>query len=203
MLLPYLISTRTDWRNCKLRVFALANNREGLELEQRNMASLLAKFRIEYSDLQIMPDITKPASEKTKALFESLIADFRSQNSETAATKKDTSESYYYSVLRQSQCTYIFSNNYGLGADGNKRKKQQTNAASRTAARALARRRISGGDAAYTQEKRYISRNLSGMVRIVNERHAPSSARPRQPNFSINILFLSIKNTVFICTECY
>lgn len=56
------------------------------------MASLLAKFRIEYSDLQIMPDITKPASEKTKALFESLIADFRSQNTETATTEKDTSE---------------------------------------------------------------------------------------------------------------
>lgn len=58
------------------------------------MASLLAKFRIEYSDLQIMPDITKPASEKTKALFESLIADFRSssQKLESATAKKDTSE---------------------------------------------------------------------------------------------------------------
>ncbi|XP_066244709.1 bumetanide-sensitive sodium-(potassium)-chloride cotransporter [Euwallacea similis] len=80
LLLPYIMSTRSSWKNCKLRVFALANNREGMELEQRNMASLLAKFRIEYSDLQIMPDITKPASEKTHRFFNSLIEDFRSRS---------------------------------------------------------------------------------------------------------------------------
>ncbi|XP_066156411.1 bumetanide-sensitive sodium-(potassium)-chloride cotransporter [Euwallacea fornicatus] len=80
LLLPYIMSTRSSWKNCKLRVFALANNSEGMELEQRNMASLLAKFRIEYSDLQIMPDITKPASEKTRRFFDSLIEDFRSRS---------------------------------------------------------------------------------------------------------------------------
>lgn len=35
MLLPYIISTRQDWANCKLRVFALANNKHELELEER------------------------------------------------------------------------------------------------------------------------------------------------------------------------
>lgn len=35
MLLPYIISTRQDWVNCKLRVFALANNKQELELEER------------------------------------------------------------------------------------------------------------------------------------------------------------------------
>lgn len=69
-----------------MRVFALANNREGLELEHRNMASLLAKFRIEYTDLQIVPDITKKPNEATQAFFESLIAEFRttSENVEHA-----------------------------------------------------------------------------------------------------------------------
>ncbi|KAL1488426.1 hypothetical protein ABEB36_014899 [Hypothenemus hampei] len=77
LLLPYVMSTRRNWKNCKLRVFALANNREGLELEHRNMASLLAKFRIEYSDLQIVPDIMKPASDATQNFFQNLIADFK------------------------------------------------------------------------------------------------------------------------------
>lgn len=35
MLLPYIISTRQDWAHCKLRVFALANNKHELELEER------------------------------------------------------------------------------------------------------------------------------------------------------------------------
>lgn len=35
MLLPYIISTRQDWAHCKLRVFALANNKHELEVEER------------------------------------------------------------------------------------------------------------------------------------------------------------------------
>ena len=35
LLLPYIISTRRNWSNCKLRVFALANRNSELEYEQR------------------------------------------------------------------------------------------------------------------------------------------------------------------------
>lgn len=35
LLLPYIISTRRNWSNCKLRVFALANKNSELEYEQR------------------------------------------------------------------------------------------------------------------------------------------------------------------------
>jgi len=41
------------------------------------MASLLSKFRIDYSDLTVIPNITKRAEDKTKALFETLIKDFK------------------------------------------------------------------------------------------------------------------------------
>lgn len=41
------------------------------------MASLLAKFRIDYSDLTVIPDITKKPQEKTSAFFESLIKDIK------------------------------------------------------------------------------------------------------------------------------
>lgn len=76
LLLPYIISTRRHWSSCKLRVFALANKKAELEFEQRSMASLLAKFRIDYSDLQLIPDITKKPQESTQAFFKDLIKNF-------------------------------------------------------------------------------------------------------------------------------
>lgn len=75
LLLPYIISTRRNWANCKLRVFALANKQDELEIEHRNMASLLAKFRIDYSDLRVIPDITRKPQDETQTFFDNLIAE--------------------------------------------------------------------------------------------------------------------------------
>ncbi|XP_074110335.1 sodium chloride cotransporter 69 [Cotesia typhae] len=80
LLLPYIISTRRHWSNCKLRVFALANRHSELEYEQRNMASLLSKFRIDYSDLKVISNISKPADQKTKNFFDLLIADYQNRS---------------------------------------------------------------------------------------------------------------------------
>lgn len=41
LLLPYIISTRRNWANCKLRVFTLANKQAELEFEQRRYFFLL------------------------------------------------------------------------------------------------------------------------------------------------------------------
>lgn len=76
LLLPYIISTRRNWNTCRLRVFALANKNSELEFEQRSMASLLSKFRIDYSDLILLPDITKKPEEPTVKFFEDIIKDF-------------------------------------------------------------------------------------------------------------------------------
>lgn len=76
LLLPYIISTRRNWNTCRLRVFALANKNSELEFEQRSMASLLSKFRIDYSDLILLPDITKKPEESTVKFFNDLIKDF-------------------------------------------------------------------------------------------------------------------------------
>lgn len=35
MLLPYIISTRSNWAHCKIRVFALSNRQHELEVEER------------------------------------------------------------------------------------------------------------------------------------------------------------------------
>jgi solute carrier family 12 sodium/potassium/chloride transporter 2 len=77
LLLPYIVSTRRNWSASKLRVFALANKKDQLEFEQRNMASLLAKFRIDYSDLKVIPDITKKPRESSVSFFDSLISEFK------------------------------------------------------------------------------------------------------------------------------
>ncbi|XP_065077577.1 solute carrier family 12 member 1 isoform X1 [Ochlerotatus camptorhynchus] len=76
LLLPYIISIRRNWSSCKLRVFALANRKTELEFEQRNMASLLAKFRIDYSDLTLLPDVNKKSSPAMMGFFKELIRDF-------------------------------------------------------------------------------------------------------------------------------
>ncbi|KAL7034522.1 hypothetical protein ACKWTF_007999 [Chironomus riparius] len=80
LLLPYIISTRRNWNTCRLRVFALANRNSELEFEQRSMASLLSKFRIDYSDLILLPDISKKPDESTVAFFDDLIKSFVSPN---------------------------------------------------------------------------------------------------------------------------
>ncbi|CAH0552698.1 unnamed protein product [Brassicogethes aeneus] len=80
LLLPYILSTRRNWTNCKLRIFALSNKRDELELEHRNMASLLAKFRIDYSDLKVVSDIQNKPQASTQQYFESLISNFKPQD---------------------------------------------------------------------------------------------------------------------------
>lgn len=77
LLLPYILSTRRNWNNCKLRVFALANKDDELESEQLNMAGMLAKFRIDYSDLQIVSNVSSKPQDTTQRFFDSLIEGFR------------------------------------------------------------------------------------------------------------------------------
>ena len=87
------MSTRQNWSECRLRVFAIANKRTELELEHRNMASLLSKFRIDFSDLTILPDITKKPTDETKKLFQSLIQDFLEKPECKYMEKQSSSES--------------------------------------------------------------------------------------------------------------
>lgn len=46
------------------------------------MASLLSKFRIDYSDLILLPDIIKKPEESTVAFFNDLIKNFVSESDE-------------------------------------------------------------------------------------------------------------------------
>jgi hypothetical protein len=54
-----------------------------------SMASLLAKFRIDYSDLKVIPDITKKPRESTVSFFESLISEFKQIEGTTDGESSD------------------------------------------------------------------------------------------------------------------
>lgn len=79
MLIPYLLTTRTQWASCKLRIFALANKKDELDREQRNMAALLSKFRIDYSDVTVIPDVTKSPQDSSKKEFENIILKWKNK----------------------------------------------------------------------------------------------------------------------------
>jgi len=66
LLLPYILSTRQMFSECSLRVFTLGNRKDDLDRDTRNIAALLAKFRIDFSDVIVIPDVTKRAMDDTK-----------------------------------------------------------------------------------------------------------------------------------------
>ena len=52
----------------------MANKASQLDMETRNLASMLSRFRIEYADVTAVPDVTKKADAATKAEFDAMIA---------------------------------------------------------------------------------------------------------------------------------
>ena len=73
LLLPYILKTRKQFASCKLRVFSLTNRPEDLNQSTIGLSNMLAKFRINYSEVEIIPDITKKALPETKAQFEEIL----------------------------------------------------------------------------------------------------------------------------------
>lgn len=54
------------------------------------MAALLSKFRIDYSDVIVIPDITKKAEEKSKKEFNELIKNFKSDDKQDGSAITET-----------------------------------------------------------------------------------------------------------------
>ncbi|KAH3837753.1 solute carrier family 12 member 1-like [Dreissena polymorpha] len=77
LLVPYILSQRKQWKNAKLRVFCLGTKKEEVAEDQMRMASLLAKFRINYSELTILTEMNKKPQLKTYRQFETLIGKWR------------------------------------------------------------------------------------------------------------------------------
>jgi solute carrier family 12 sodium/potassium/chloride transporter 2 len=75
------------------------------------MASLLSKFRIDYSDLTIFSDLTKKCQEETMAFYENLVKDFVT-NSKADAT--DAGESNVDEDSNRSPVAYFCEQCYSI-----------------------------------------------------------------------------------------
>uniref|UniRef100_A0A4X2LBI9 Solute carrier family 12 member 2 n=1 Tax=Vombatus ursinus TaxID=29139 RepID=A0A4X2LBI9_VOMUR len=76
LLIPYLLTTKKKWKDCKIRVF-IGGKINRIDHDRRAMATLLSKFRIDFSDIMVLGDInTKPKKENITA-FEEMIEPFR------------------------------------------------------------------------------------------------------------------------------
>uniref|UniRef100_A0A3B3BCR0 Solute carrier family 12 member 2 n=1 Tax=Oryzias melastigma TaxID=30732 RepID=A0A3B3BCR0_ORYME len=74
LLIPYLLTNRSKWGDCRIRVF-IGGKINRIDHDRRAMATLLSKFRIDFSDINVLGDInTKP---KNKLSFKELIEPYR------------------------------------------------------------------------------------------------------------------------------
>uniref|UniRef100_A0A8C2L0X6 Solute carrier family 12 member 2 n=1 Tax=Cyprinus carpio TaxID=7962 RepID=A0A8C2L0X6_CYPCA len=74
LLIPYLLTNKKKWRDCKIRVF-IGGKINRIDHDRRAMAALLSKFRIDFSDITVLGDINiKP---KNKKMFEEMIEPYK------------------------------------------------------------------------------------------------------------------------------
>ncbi|KAJ8287269.1 hypothetical protein GJAV_G00049610 [Gymnothorax javanicus] len=76
LLIPYLLINKKRWKDCRIRVF-IGGKINRIDHDRRAMATLLSKFRIDFSDITVLGDInTKPKKENVAA-FEELIEPYK------------------------------------------------------------------------------------------------------------------------------
>ncbi|NXD61532.1 S12A1 protein, partial [Eolophus roseicapillus] len=76
ILIPYILTIRKKWRNCKLRIFT-GGKVNRIEEEKLVMASLLSKFRIKFADINIICDINIKPNKESWKFFEEMIEPYR------------------------------------------------------------------------------------------------------------------------------
>uniref|UniRef100_A0A8C7IN34 Solute carrier family 12 member 1 n=1 Tax=Oncorhynchus kisutch TaxID=8019 RepID=A0A8C7IN34_ONCKI len=74
LLLPYILTTRKKFKDCKMRIFIAG---QPGRVEQDRMKSLLEKFRIKYADIHVIDDITQNPNSNSWKMFEDMIEPFR------------------------------------------------------------------------------------------------------------------------------
>ena len=92
-------------------MFALANKKDDLNRDQRNMVALLNKFRINYTDVIVIPNIVKPPSEENQKKFAQLVKKWRIKDSDDEDGTKDNISSINGNNLLISDAEYAASKN--------------------------------------------------------------------------------------------
>uniref|UniRef100_A0A672M015 Solute carrier family 12 member 9 n=1 Tax=Sinocyclocheilus grahami TaxID=75366 RepID=A0A672M015_SINGR len=76
LLIPYLLTNKKKWRDCKIRVF-IGGKINRIDHDRRAMAALLSKFRIDFSDITVLGDINIKPKKHNKKMFEEMIEPYR------------------------------------------------------------------------------------------------------------------------------
>uniref|UniRef100_A0A674PN39 Solute carrier family 12 member 1 n=1 Tax=Takifugu rubripes TaxID=31033 RepID=A0A674PN39_TAKRU len=90
LLLPYILTTRKKWKDCKMRIF-IAGQPERSELDKEE--ALLQKFRINCTDINVIDDIHMPPRSESRwcSSMDEMIEPFRlhkSRDSEQADARQ-------------------------------------------------------------------------------------------------------------------
>uniref|UniRef100_A0A7I4YD32 Solute carrier family 12 member 3 n=2 Tax=Haemonchus contortus TaxID=6289 RepID=A0A7I4YD32_HAECO len=89
LLVPYLLTlSGSRLKGANLRVFTIAPEGESVSTEEKRMASLLEKFRIQYSYLHVVPAFTKP-DEKTSDQFYKTLEPFLGEEEDGMISKDE------------------------------------------------------------------------------------------------------------------
>ncbi|KAL1268939.1 hypothetical protein QQF64_031228 [Cirrhinus molitorella] len=76
LLIPYLLTNKKKWQDCKIRVF-IGGKINRIDHDRRAMAALLSKFRIDFSDITVLGDISIKPKKHNKKMFEEMIEPYR------------------------------------------------------------------------------------------------------------------------------
>ncbi|ERE70940.1 solute carrier family 12 member 1 isoform 1 [Cricetulus griseus] len=76
LLIPYILTLRKKWKDCKLRIY-VGGKINRIEEEKISMASLLSKFRIKFADIHIIGDINIKPNKESWKVFEEMIEPYR------------------------------------------------------------------------------------------------------------------------------
>jgi hypothetical protein len=90
LLLPYLLRRRRRWRNCQFRIFSCVPGEEtDAERQHVAMISLLAKFRIKYTDLHVLYGLNKQPNELELQKFDQLVQAWQQNNESSKITEAE------------------------------------------------------------------------------------------------------------------
>lgn len=90
LLLPYLLRRRKRWRNCQFRIFScVSGEKNDAEKQHLSLASLLSKFRINYTDLHVLHGLNKPPNEYELNKFNQILQTWNQNNETHAITESE------------------------------------------------------------------------------------------------------------------
>uniref|UniRef100_A0A8D0D0A1 Solute carrier family 12 member 2 n=1 Tax=Sander lucioperca TaxID=283035 RepID=A0A8D0D0A1_SANLU len=76
LLIPFLLTNGSKWGDCRIRVF-IGGKINRIDHDRRAMATLLSRFRIDFSDINVLGDINTKPKKHSKLSFKELIEPYR------------------------------------------------------------------------------------------------------------------------------